>query len=130
MPGTKSNNRYAPRRAPTNNRFGTHRSNTPTMQWASGSAWYRSNGSPIGKSILGAGTVAESSCACKEMHVEIRFRLTEAALIYLVRFRLPMFPSLRSLSCVDVFLLARFRYPQYLRRILLAAPALLRLWVL
>jgi hypothetical protein len=36
-----------------------------------------------------------------------------------------MFPSLRSLSCVDVFLLARFRYSQYLRRILLAAPALL-----
>jgi hypothetical protein len=36
-----------------------------------------------------------------------------------------MFPSLRSLSCVDVFLLARFRYSQHLRRILLAAPALL-----
>jgi hypothetical protein len=25
------------------------------------------------KSILGAGTVAESSCACEEMHVEVRF---------------------------------------------------------
>ena len=36
-----------------------------------------------------------------------------------------MFPSLRSLSCVDVFFLARFWYPQCLRRILLAASALL-----
>jgi hypothetical protein len=35
-----------------------------------------------------------------------------------------MFPSLRSLSRVDVFFLARFRYTQYLRRILLATPAL------
>lgn len=56
--------------------------------------------------------------------MEIRFRLQRQRL-YIVRFRLPMFPSLRSLSCVDVFLLARFPYPQYLRRILLAAPALL-----
>ena len=58
------------------------------------------------------------------MHVEIRFRPTEAVLCREVLVFRCSHLSVVSL-CLDVFLLARFPLPPYLRRILLAAPALL-----